>query len=372
MEKRNLWILLGKQLSGEITRSERSSLEKLIREGGKDISYLIEFLEEEWKKESLHQATDGAKAEEQWNRLTTRLGEISEDGNEPGGTSYHPRGRLLKPWYKMAACLVVLLCAAFYIRTRFVTRTSTDMHVVVVENGTRKQVDLPDGTHVWLNSGSRLWYQGTLGADNRTVWLEGEAFFKVVSDASTPFTVRARNITVRVLGTNFNVKAYKDDPDIETTLISGKVQVLLNNDPEKKVLLSPHEKLTVMFDSHVTSRVKATEDRPMVKDLPVIPKANALKYQVQTLPLNTADSTYFTETAWVRNELAFSYQPFSTVAKEMERRYNVHIYFRSDSLKTVLMSGVFDKETIVEALNVLKLITRFNYRIEKDSIYLNN
>lgn len=372
MEQRNLWTLLGKQLSGEISDNERSTLEKLIKEGGKDISYLIEFLEEEWKKESRHQSTDDSKAEEQWNRLATRLDYPSEAGTESRTAFSYLRGRLLKPWYKVAACLLLLLCAAFYVQTRFVTRASTERHEIVVENGTRKQVELPDGTRVWLNSGSRLWYQGTLGPDNRTVWLEGEAFFKVVSDASNPFTVRAKNITVRVLGTNFNVKAYKDDPDIETTLISGKVQVLLNNDHDKKVLLSPHEKLTVISDNHGIGKVKKSADRPAARDLPVIPKANALKYQVQALPLNAADSTYFTETAWVRNELAFSYQPFSAVAKEMERRYNVHIYFENDSLKTVVMSGVFDKETIVEALDVLKLITRFNYRIDKDSIYLNN
>lgn len=372
MEKRNLWILLGKQLSGEITEDERSSLEKLIKEGGKDISYLIEFLEEEWKKESRHQATDGSKAEEQWNRLATRLEDISRDETDSEHIGRRSRSKVLKIWCKAAACLLLLISGAFYARHRFFTHAIPAKHEIVVENGNRKQIKLPDGTQVWLNAGSRLCYQGTLGPDNRTVWLEGEAFFKVVSDASTPFTVRAKNITVRVLGTNFNVKAYKDDPDIETTLISGKVQVLLNNDPDKKVLLSPHEKLTVMSDIHAISKVKKTEDKPMAKELPVIPKANALKYQVQALPLNAADSTYFTETAWVRNELAFSSQPFSAVAKEMERRYNVHIYFTGDGLKNVLMSGVFDKETIDEALDVLKLITRFDYRMKKDSIFLYN
>ena len=371
MEKRNLWILLGKKLSGEITPNERRSLEELIRDGGEDISYLIELLEEQWHKQPAVPPSEDARAAREWKRLSERL---DDAGPEDFTTSHAPgSGRRigLKGWYWAAACIAVLLGAGFCFRAALSKRPSTSVHEIVVENGTRRQVSLPDGTSVWLNGGSRLWYQGALGPSNRTVWLEGEAFFRVVSDASTPFTVRAKNITVRVLGTNFNVKAYRNDPDIETTLISGKVQVLLNNDPEKKVVLSPHEKLTVMSDHPMAANISKTADSPAARDLPVIPRANALQYQVQVLPLNASDSTYFTETAWVRNELAFAGQPFSEVARQMERRYNVHIVFRDDGLKSVLMSGVFDKETVVEALDVLKLITRFNYRIENDSIYLN-
>lgn len=371
MEKENLWILLGKKLSGEITPNERRLLEALIKDGGEDISYLIELLEEQWHKRPAARPADDATAAREWTSLLGRLVDTNQEG--PAASHVPGRGRRIRPrlWYGVAACIAVLLGAGFCFRAALSKRPSTAVHEIIVENGTRKQVSLPDGTSVWLNGGSKLWYRGVLGPSNRTVWLEGEAFFKVVSDASTPFTVRAKNITVRVLGTNFNVKAYRNDPDIETTLISGKVQVLLNNDPEKKVILSPHEKLTVMSDTPMVARIKKAADSPAAKALAVIPRANALQYQVQVLPLNASDSTYFTETAWVRNELAFAGQPFSEVARQMERRYNVHIVFRDDGLKNVLMSGVFDKETVVEALDVLKLITRFNYRIENDSIYLN-
>ncbi|MGH2643728.1 MAG: FecR family protein, partial [Chitinophagaceae bacterium] len=161
-------------------------------------------------------------------------------------------------------------------------------------------------------------------------------------------------------------------PDIQTTLISGKVQVSLNDDPGKKIILTPHEKLTVMNEQHTTikaidsSAVKATKN-----SLPaIVPEANELKYQVQTLPVNPVDSTFFIETAWVDNKLAFVYEPFSEVAKMMERRYNVHIIFENNDLKKVVMSGVFDKETVKQALQVLQMITSFNYKETGDSIYL--
>lgn len=369
MEQRLLWILLGKRLSGHISADEQATLEKLIKSGGKDISFLIEFLEDQWKKDIRKPVEDGSHAEAQWDLLAARLRETPETMTPSKILSR--RKRRIGRWYKIAACVAILVAAGIFLLKRQATQGVYGMHEIAVGNGERKYLTLPDGTEVWLNAGSRLSYQGTL-LNKRDVRLEGEAFFKVISDASTPFTVRAKNITVKVLGTNFNVKAYRDDSDIQTTLISGKIQVLLNNDPEKKVLLSPHEKLTVVSAGRRTVASTSThQDMPgSTESVPVIPQANRLSYQVQTLPLNPADTTYFTETAWVRNELAFAGQPFSEVAKEMERRYNVKIIFEQQGLKQVKMSGVFDKESIQEALDVLRLITRFRYRIENDAIYL--
>jgi ferric-dicitrate binding protein FerR (iron transport regulator) len=367
MEKRNLWILLGKQLSGEITAKEKVALQKLIGDQEQDMSYLIEFMEEDWKKGGKAGSKEGPELNERWDRLREQLFRDQQKGREDRLSLpvAHRRGGLP---YKIAACLVVLVAAYYFLR-QGTSHPAGSRHEIVVENGAKKHLILPDGTSVWLNAGSTLSYDGGFGKVNRDVWLEGEAYFKVVDDASAPFRVKTHDVTIKVLGTTFNVKAYSGDPDIQTTLISGKVQVLLNDDPEKKILLSPHEKLTVMSDKH--SLVKTSLDgKKAARKLPVIPTANALKYQVQVLPLNPVDSTYFTETAWVNNQLAFVYQPFEEVAKKMERRYNVHIFFRDTSLKNVVMSGVFDKENISQALQVLRLITRFDYKIEGDSIYL--
>jgi len=369
MENKDLWILLGKRLNGEITEQQRASLERLIHESDEDISYLIEFLEETWQKKTHRPFTEDQKVSDQWQKLSDRLGYISKDGEKLPKRFWRRNILILKSWYKIAGCLVVFLAVGFYFRSRF-NDSTMGKHEIIVAKGKVRQVQLPDGTSVWLNGGSRLWYKGRLGTRNREVWLEGEAFFKVTNDAAVPFTVNASSITVEVLGTNFNVKAYKGDPDIQTTLISGRIQVLLNNDPDKKVLLSPHEKLTVMSGGSVDVKSVDQKESTGAKSLQSIPRVNALKYQVQVLPLNPTDSSYFTETAWVRNELAFVYQPFSEVAKQMERRYNVHIIFKDSSLAQVVMTGVFDKETVDEALDVLKMITRFSYTRINDSIYI--
>jgi ferric-dicitrate binding protein FerR (iron transport regulator) len=368
MEKRNLWILLGKQLSGEITAKEKVALQKLIGDEEQDMSYLIEFMEEHWRKGSQSGNNEDPAVNEQWERLREQLFRHQQKGREDD-LSFSRARRPSGLWYKIAACLVVLVAAYYFLQQR-TSHPPGSRHEIVVENGAKKHVTLPDGTSVWLNAGSTLSYNSGFGEGNRDVWLEGEGYFKVMDDASAPFRVRTHDVTIKVLGTTFNVKAYTDDPDIQTTLISGKVQVLLNDDPEKRILLSPREKLTVMSDKHTMVKTSLASRQKATRKLPVIPRANALKYQVQVLPLNPVDSTFFTETAWVDNQLAFVYQPFEDVAKKMERRYNVHIFFRDTSLKKVVMSGIFDKENISQALQVLQLITRFDYKIEGDSIYL--
>ncbi|HXO77467.1 MAG TPA: FecR family protein, partial [Puia sp.] len=102
--------------------------------------------------------------------------------------------------------------------------------------GGKSMLVLADGTKVWLNAGSRLVYPDSFTGKTREVQLEGEALFDVAQQAHHPFFVHTGKITVRVLGTRFEVKAYREDAEVSATLISGKIQVIMNEDPEKKIL----------------------------------------------------------------------------------------------------------------------------------------
>ena len=214
---------------------------------------------------------------------------------------------------------------------------------VEVGYGGKSMLVLADGTKVWLNAGSRLIYPASFTGKTREVQLEGEALFDVAQQAHQPFFVHTGKITVRVLGTRFDVKAYREDAQVSATLISGKIQVIMNEDPEKKILLSPHEKLTVM-------NVVGAADKA---DEPV--KENELRYQVQFLAQ--------AETDWVNNKMVFNNESFEEVARQMERRYAVHIEFGNAMLMREHVSGVFEKESLSQALEILKMTTRFNYKI---------
>jgi ferric-dicitrate binding protein FerR (iron transport regulator) len=215
---------------------------------------------------------------------------------------------------------------------------------------------------VRLNAGSKLTYPAVFSGSRRDVILEGEAFFEVARDKKAPFSVHAGKITVGVLGTSFNVKAYQEDRDIETTLISGKVQVILDNEPEKPILLSPHEKLTIV------NLQEAVEPGVGKRAAPAARSFNALRYQVQTLPRDSGNN--FVETAWLSNRLVINNESFETVAHMLERKYSVTIRFKDENLLREHVSGVFEKEGIDQVLDILQMTTGFSYRMEGKTIYL--
>lgn len=226
----------------------------------------------------------------------------------------------------------------------------TMKRTVEVGYGGKSMLVLADGTKVWLNAGSRLVYPASFTGKTREVQLEGEALFDVAQQAHQPFFVHTGKITVRVLGTRFDVKAYREDAQVSATLISGKIQVIMNEDPEKKILLSPHERLTVM---NVVGD-KGQADEPV--------KENELRYQVQFLAQ--------AETDWVNNKMVFNNESFDEVARQMERRYAVHIEFGDEMLRREHVSGIFEKESLSQALEILKMTTRFNYKIDSNVVKL--
>ena len=259
-------------------------------------------------------------------------------------------------WTAAAAALVLISAGALWYDNGNKPAPHQDKSLDV-SYGAQKTLILSDGTRIWLNAGSHLVYPERFSGSTREVTLEGEAFFDVAPRPSVPFLVHAGKITVKVLGTRFDVKAYRADANITTTLISGKVQVTLDNDPERNVTLVPHEKLVV---------ANAEAETPPLKEGP---SRNELRYQVRYLLGNDKDSS-LAETAWLDNKLVFSDDLFQEVARQLERKYNVEIGFANEGLKEEHLSGVFDKETLQQVLDILRMTTRFDYRMEGKKIVL--
>ncbi|MGH2644379.1 MAG: FecR family protein, partial [Chitinophagaceae bacterium] len=256
MEEKNLWILLGKHLNGEITEKERKELQKLVSKNRDNLSYLIEFLEDQWKpKPPVTQFPESPLLNQKWGHLSERLFNERSSENEKEefiSGKENSSKRIFPAWFKIAATILILTGGIYFLAQKLIPGHHLKQYEIVAEGGIKKHIELPDGTDVWLNADSKLSYNNEFNDKNRDIYLDGEAYFQVKKDASAPFTVNAGGITIKVLGTVFNVSAYKTDPDIQTTLISGKVQVSLNDDPGKKIILTPHEKLTVMNEQHTT------------------------------------------------------------------------------------------------------------------------
>ncbi|MGH2645758.1 MAG: FecR family protein, partial [Chitinophagaceae bacterium] len=209
---------------------------------------------------------------------------------------------------------------------------------------------------VWLNAGSHIRYAANFVQNTRTVYLQGEAYFDIKHDAVHPFIVHAGNIEIKVLGTEFNVQAYADENKIETTLITGKIQVQIAGNPDKKIILTHHEKLTVINQDFKLGGMNGQQ-----------PKETS--FQVKEIPL-AKTGTPLTEIEWMQDKLAFQNEPMQELSKQLDRRFNVHILFQDTLLEQEKLTGVFVNENIQKALKILQMTTPFRYRIVNDTVYL--
>lgn len=154
--------------------------------------------------------------------------------------------------------------------------------------GEKRQIFLPDSSEVWLNSGTTIQYPEKFKNNKRNISLEGEAYFSVRKDASKPFIVHTNNLSVKVLGTTFNVKAYPTDHKTIATLNSGKIEIETN--AKQSRVLSPNEQLT---------------------------------YNSQTSDINVMKIPATDASCWTSGQLIFTNTSFEEILETLERRFDV-------------------------------------------------
>ncbi|WP_158642741.1 FecR family protein [Chitinophaga japonensis] len=261
------------------------------------------------------------------------------------------------------AASVLLCCAAvkYYYSGKEHTKLDAAGHTVATKPGTRKNITLPDGSSVWLNADSRLTYIGDFRGNTREVHLSGEAFFNVTKDKDRPFIIHTSAIDLRVLGTAFNVRSYESEKETETSLVSGAVEVTLRNDPLKKIILKPKEKIlvnnTVNSTAYTTAGGKGHEEIPLI----VLGK---IRYWGK-------DSSNNIETAWMKNRLVFDRETLDKIAGKIERWYGVRVIITDDRLNEAKYTGLFENEKLKEVLEALRLTGGFHYTIQEDKVTIN-
>lgn len=243
------------------------------------------------------------------------------------------RLKLLNAGLKVAAVLIVGLIAStlfFYNQVSPKEQTAFDhglLQTISVPYGARTNLTLPDGSQVWLNSGSTLSYHSRFGA-TRNVSLQGEAFFKVAKNDS-PFIVQTRDGEVLVKGTVFNVKAYSDE-SFQTTLLEGVVRIKANKAGEE-LTLKPGQQAGI---------------------------ANT-KLQVRSVETDLFSS-------WKDGKLIFRNEYLPHVIKRLERWYNVKIDLSNDKrLAEISYTGTIEMESFSEVLQLLKVTAPINFTYDE-------
>ena len=351
MSQENFWVLLSKKLSGEASLAELKELEHLVLEHP-EWQYAIQNLEDFWKQQP---PKDDMQAEDAYMLHLHRMNEMNISfENAPVEMQIITSKNRIRKWYWAAAAVLFFSIGLFTFGTLFNRKEGktlailSEINEVSTRQGSKSKIQLPDGSVVWLNAGSKLTYNKDYGQQIREVSLTGEGYFDVMKNKEKPFIIHTSNINIKVLGTAFNVKAYPEDKQTETSLIRGSIEVTIKNRPDDKIILSPNEKLIVENESFTKK-----ERNGIIKEVPPAISIDKIKYR----PVDSA----VVETQWIDNKLVFQDESFGELAVRMERWYDIKIEITDPQLRQTRMTGNFEKETIEQAIEALKLMISFKH-----------
>ncbi len=206
------------------------------------------------------------------------------------------------------------------------SQDTLEWNTLEVPHGMDYKLVLSDGSNVWLNANSRLVYPKVFGG-LREVKLEGEAYFDVASNKKRPFIVRSNHVTVKVLGTEFNINSYNPE-SVQTVLVNGKVEI--ENAKGDKVELKPGE------------------------------MAETVGSQIQLSQVNIQKFI-----AWKKGEFYFENAPLEDIMQELSDWYDVQIVFTAPSLKMLKFSGVLKRDdSIIKVLKKIEQTTSVHFNVQ--------
>lgn len=359
----HIWILMARKLSGEASPEELAELEALLIMNPQE-TYSFEIMQDIWKNKP---AGNPQFSENSYKELLLRMQQMGIDpekfsdedhfihrSEEPDQDQGNKRNKYILSGILFIAIIFTSILLFPGKRNQKEIAQVPLNNEVVTRNGAKTNLVLPDGTHVYLNSGSKIEYGKDYGILSREVNLTGEAYFDVVKNPAKPFVIHTAKINVKVLGTAFNVRCYPDEKNTETSLIRGSLEVSFKEGNEK-IILKPNEKL-VINNQTIKQNPSTTK-----KEINPTPKNVFELSHVGLLPQDNS----IIETSWVYNRLVFNSEAFEDIAQKMEKWYGVNIGFDNEDLKSKKFTGVFENETIYEALDAIQMTTRFSYK-EKD------
>lgn len=194
-------------------------------------------------------------------------------------------------------------------------------------------VTLPDGSRVWLNAASSLHYPTAFTGRERSVDVQGEAYFEIAQDASNPFKVRVNGMEVQVLGTHFNINAYEDEASVNTTLLEGSVRVMKG---ANTVLIKPGQQ----------ARLNRSAGMDIVKQIEII---------------NDADIEQVI--AWKNGFTAFKSADLRAIMRQISRWYDVDVVYEGNIPERNFTGEVYRSSNLSKLLEILTA-SDIHFRIE--------
>ncbi len=238
--------------------------------------------------------------------------------------------QFIEGWMKAAAVLFIplFLLTAYLLSGRFQqgdVETHVNLREVYTKPGTRTQIELPDGTMVWLNDGTTIKYPEQFTEKERVVFLDGEAYFEVKSNPKEPFIVENSMMKTRVTGTHFNLNAYSADRFFEATLLEGRIELFAQ---AKHIDLSPGQQLQYNVSQNIFQRKDVRSD----------------------------DAA-----AWIHGKLVFHNEKLDVVINKLSRWYNVDIQLSDALLRDYDLTYTLQNEKLEQSLNYISQVLPIKY-----------
>ncbi len=242
-------------------------------------------------------------------------------------------------WMRIAASVVTFISLGalgyYEVSDPFSHLNLIGYDLVEADAGNQKTQLLADGSTVYLNGDSRLKYRINPEANERKLYLEGEAFFDVARDETKPFVIGLEDSKVQVLGTSFNIQAYPEDEQISTSVITGRVAFEASK--AESLILVPGNKGII----------------------------NKSRNSIDKLDVDNSK-----DIAWMSKALYFENTSLSEMSKSLYRMYGVTIKLIDGSLEDLKITAKFENENIDEIFKILEMTNEFSYSIEGDVVMI--
>jgi|SRR5690606_15600018 len=245
----------------------------------------------------------------------------------------------MEQWVRVAAILAVGLLLSWLLNTQ---KGDTAMPVLAQEiktiqksavPGEKLQLTLPDGTKVWLNSVSELQFPAEFNAEERTVWLSGEAYFEVERDPTRPFRVHAGGTVTTALGTSFNINT-KNLSRVNISLLTGRVKV----------------------------------EAPVLSEGFFLDPGQDMQFEPEMEKISIQGFNPGRVIAWKEGRLVFTEASLSEAVKTLEEWYGVTIHLENAKGSKWKYSGEYENQTLADVLNSMAHVQKFRYHIDGNKV----
>lgn len=334
--------LIAKYLSSQCSVDEKERVEKWIEADIKN-QKILELLKTFWDKKKLPpQKSDVNKC---WEEVAKKA------GITPGLVQAEKENNIIrlpilyryKQVMRYAALLLLIILLPFMwkiIKTSFITPGIHELQEILVNNGETRNLILPDNTKVVLDSGTLFRYPSNFNGETREVFLSGEGYFEVYANLKKPFILHANHAVIKVKGTKFNVRAWRDTQNVKVAVIEGKVS--LNSE-------------------------KADHNAEVI-----ISKGQMSVLHRKRKPLKPFQVDVNKELNWLNREMAFENVSLLEVLAQLERWYNVKFVLADDIPVFDSLTVNIENKPLEDILELIGTITGLNYRHEGNIVYLSS